>query len=181
MALAEFTSAGSRDFRQRYLGVYGWYTNGQKEVLVYVSHVDERYTRFTDSKGIVYTANADTGATFKFIPVTRKLFTYKGELYHIKRRPARQYQRGIAEGNTLIRNLTYNYEATLSFELLQAYLSGGDVISPYLAVSRDSVFLYDQVIGLVLGTELILDNDMYLQEVTDAVKRSGLKYKVTLS
>ena len=65
MALEEFTSGGARDFRQRYLEVFGFFPVEDREILVRVTEVSDARMSFTDERGIQYTAYADKGVFFR--------------------------------------------------------------------------------------------------------------------
>ena len=185
MAIAEYTSGFSRDFRQRYNGVFGFYTTGSgKEILVKISDVGERQCKFVDADGDEYFAYPDKGVSFKFIPVNRKLFIHNGSLCCAQRKPARQWQRGICESNTQITNISGGFVEKIDFQRLISYLSGGKDeyfvmrISDKFGFYFDRVYLYDVRIGKKDGDTITLENSLFVQELKDAVRDAKLDIKV---
>ena len=189
MALEEFTSAGSRDFRQRYLDVFGYFPTERGDVLVRVNHVDDAKTTFVDAKGLSYTAYADKGVVFRFIPITKRLFFYKKNLCLAHRKPARQYQRGITYNNTTMQTM-FGDALTVDFDTIEAYSNNRDpdtdkgdlLINNMLAIYSNSVYLYNLNIGAVLQSSkrIVLHTKLFRQELTDSLRDNGLNYEVVL-
>ncbi len=185
MALEEFTSGGHRDFRQRYLEVYGFFPVEDREILVNVTNVGENNMSFVDARGISYTAYADKGVVFRFIPVNKRLFYHDGQLCYASRRPARQYQRGITHANTEFRTV-YGHGLEVDFATVKSYVNSRDkknagkclILSDFLGITDNMLFLYNQNIGVVYGNKLELNTPLFKQEVMDAVKANGLSYEV---
>ena len=187
MALEEFTSGGSRDFRQRYLNVFGYFPTGGSEVLVKVTEVDNTKTVFVDERGLSYTAYADKGVMFKFIPVTKRLFFHDSELCLVTRKPARQYQRGITYENTNMQTV-FGGGVEIDFDSIHSYSKNkqhkGDshnlLLNDMLAIYASSLFLYNHNIGYVSGKSIALTNPLFKQEVSDAIRDKGLNYEVVV-
>jgi hypothetical protein len=183
MALEEFTSAGSRDFRQRYLDVYGYFPTSNGDVLVKVTSVDEHKTVFTDAKGLQYTAYADKGVMFKFIPVIKRLFFFNNDLCLAQRKPARQYQRGICHANTTIVGIVGGY-FDVGFDIINAYgkpvksVGSNCLLNDITAIYDGTVYLYNTNIGTVFGKHIVLSQPLFKQEVMDAVRNAELDYEV---
>lgn len=186
--LVEYTQRTARDFRQRYEGVYGFYpkSNGE-EVLVYVSSVDDREMKFTDSKGASYTAYADQGVTFKFIPLNRKLFIYKKELILASRVPARQWQRGICQGNTRMQYVSMMLsDLPISFSTVEAYLAAdkelykefstklltasSGVLSPLIGWTCGELYVTNQKVGNIRTDHVEVTNEFFIQEIRDCFR-----------
>ena len=187
MALEEFTSGGSRDFRQRYLNVFGYFPTGDSEVLVKVTEVDTTKTVFVDERGLSYTAYADKGVMFKFIPVTKRLFFHDGELCLVTRKPARQYQRGITYENTNMQtvfggNIDIDFDSIHSYSKSREYKGNSHnmLLNNMLAIYADGLFLYNHNIGVITGNKARVHNPLFKQEVSDALRDKGLNYEVVV-
>ena len=195
MALEEFTSGGARDFRQRYLGVWGYYpTPSGEKLLVYMSNINERETRFVDAQGIEYTAKVDQGVFFQFIPIEKRLFTYDNMLVLAARIPARQYSRGMSDANTSFREVRYSDYIPVSAKTINAYAnpvydvvidSGKTVqlLSPMFGIHLCSVFLYDRRIGSVqydknLKLHIRVEEPLFYQELVDVVRERKINIEV---
>lgn len=185
MALAEFTSNGWRDFNQRYVETYGWYTSKDKEILVRVESATESVATFVDADGIQYSANADKGVKFKFVPLNRTLFQYKTGVVLVERKPARQYKRGICLQNTRIRSIVAATNSQLDFELINAYINPKyPVVSERYTLINKSfclvdgryIYLYNMIIGHYspFTNTYSLIYPMFRQEFCDAVRDAGL-------
>jgi len=187
MALEEFTSEGARDFRQRYLDVFGYFPTGNSYVLVKVTEVFDTKTNFVDDRGLVYTAYADKGVMFKFIPIVKKLFFYKKKLCFAHRKPARQYQRGITYNNTIMQSVFGDY-MPVEFDTIQAYSNNQEqdtekhdvLLNDMLAFYAGSVYLYNLNIGVVMpqSKRVLLTNPLFKQELMDSIRDRGLTYEV---
>lgn len=185
MALEEFTSGGARDFRQRYLDVFGFFPKEGGEILVKVTSVDDKKMTFVDNRGITYTAYADQGVLFRFIPVVKRLFFHEGTLCIAHRKPARQYQRGITYNNTTfqtVRGATVDIE----FNTIADY-SGkantakhGRILSDYLGVFNDTMYLYTNPIGTIIGTKVVLNDTTFKQEVADCLRNNKLTMEIVV-
>lgn len=188
--LEEFTGFGSRDFRSRYTNSYGYYTvpGSGKKVLVFMEVVDDREASFKDQKGNKYSANADTGVVFDFIPVRKKLFISEDELYLIERKPARQWARGINSANTRLSLVNRGAAIGLSFKRIVASLEPAQyqhvgairLLSDQFAICNGVVFIYDKAIGKWnQDTKTIaLESRLFIQELQDLVSRLGKNWKV---
>lgn len=186
--LVEYTRGTARDFRQRYEGVYGFYpkSNGE-EVLVFVSSVNEQVMKFKDSKGASYTANADQGVTFKFIPLNRKLFVYNKELILANRVPARQWQRGICQGNTRMQYVSRMLsDLPIFFHTVEAYLAAdkelykefstklltysSGVLSPLIGWTCGDLYVTNQKVGNIRTDHVEVTNEFFIQEIRDCFR-----------
>lgn len=197
--LEEFNSRGSRDFRQRYEGCYGFFKPPQAEhkLMVLLRGIQEDRLSFLDENGISMEAVADRGHVFEFIPVQRKLFLYNNRLHYISRRPARQWQRGISDNNTQVRDITRGEFVSVNFKRLQAALDDGPpklstlekyckekvaafLISQHFGVSDEQVFLYNTVIGTFdkETSTITLTEPVFKQELSDAIREAKFPLKV---
>lgn len=185
MALAEFTSNGWRDFNQRYVETYGWYTSKDKEILVRVESATDSVATFVDADGIQYSANADKGVKFKFVPLNRALIPYKAGVVLVERKPARQYKRGICAQNTRVRSITNIIAPQLDFELINAYINPTyPVVTKHFTLINKAfciagntyIYLYNMIIGHYnpLNNSYSLIYPMFRQEFSDAVRDAGL-------
>ena len=195
---AQFTSDGSRDFRQRYEGTFGFHTTeSKKRLLVRIISVNEEEMKFEDKGRSEYVAYSDHGTEFEFLSPVKRMFDHRGKLSLIFRRPARQYQRGISQANTQI--LTISTGAVLAptfqnltcafadegfngakFKLWEKGERDEIVLSPMLGVAGKRVFLYNVDIGTVEERTFKVAG-LFLQEVKDCVRDCGIDYKVEVA
>lgn len=189
------TTSNSGDFSQRYAGTYGWLHLEGKREFVYVADVDNRRCYFNKAGDVQYHANADTGVIFEFIPVDKGWFnTTDGKLYFLQRRPARQFKRGIAETNTGVFDdrmrqvkLTYKLLATIFEDGFDAWshktLARPGALSKHFAITDNNgtIMLYDAKIGQVVDGVVVLENNLFLQELQDTLKRKNMSAKVIVN
>lgn len=193
----KFMSSNAGDFRQRYRGTYGFFITAAKRTLVMLSDVstENRSVHFSDSRGVTYQLNvdADDDIGFEFIPPRSAWHnTSKGPML-VGRVAARQYQRGICQANTSIRDI-HGRNMGVSFETLAPIFDGREItpakasekgmfaINPHFAVATDigGVFLYNQRIGAVEKKDdhfiVKLEKDsMFAVELGDAFRRASIK------
>jgi len=195
--IEEFKSDGWRDFAQRYKETYGWYlTDTGRKVLVQLVDVSETTLKFAGKEGQTYTALADKGNRFEFLPLERAVYNTPKDVYYCSRVPARQWRRGVHNANTSITNLLgggWGGEK-LSFDLLEqifqestpsdyipSFLSGareGLALNSMFAMGKNRVFLYNRVIGEYKNGTITLTNDLFAQEISDLMRDLVLPYKV---
>ena len=189
--IAEFTSNGAEDFRQRFRGVFGWFISPEtkNETLVKVTDVTARQTTFVDKEGQEYVAFADKQLQFKFIPVQQSVFTFDGMPYLAQRVPARQYRRGICGDNTSIRSVASYVGRPVDFGVVEAYVNGvrdphsmlnhktRRVLTRQLSIVDGNVYIYDAHIASLLdGGDMYIVQDMFRQEVLDFLAKYGHNY-----
>jgi len=195
MALEEFTSGGARDFRQRYLGVYGYYPlpSGEK-ILVYLSTITERETKFVDAAGVEYTAKVDQGVFFQFVPIEKRLFTMDNTLILAERRPARQYSRGMSDNNTAFLDVGYSDPINVNARSITAYTNpvyvtklnadaAVQLLSPMFGIRYHLVYLYNRDIGVIIYNKdkpptIKVRDDMFYQELVDVVRERKIEVEV---
>lgn len=200
MALDTFQSMTSRDFRQRYQGSYGWYTDKatQKRTFVLMTDVQEMIVNFIDENENKYQVVADTGVMFDFVPVQKKLFVYKKELMYIRRRPQRQWARGINLQNTrLCSVLKPGGDVALSFPRMVASMQPhGDVkdnitklanneinvasLTNQFGVVDGKLYLYDNLVGEFAHDlqQIRVLEPMFKQEIVDLMMKNSVPYGV---
>ncbi len=195
-ALSRFNAG---DFRQRHAGTFGFIQVNGKPKLVYVNSVDSDSASFSDSDGFRYSAKADGGFEFDFIPVERKWHnTPEGAILSL-RYAARQWRRGICPDNTQLYEISHGrytavevnfhtiskiYEtAALTIKEIQdRYNSSFSVaLNHAFAVdSKNKVYLFDRVIGTrVKPNEVRLTMPIVTQELLDCFRDIGLNVAVT--
>lgn len=179
----EFTSYGTRDFVQRYAETYGWLErNGKPNLLVKLLKITDSFLNFTDETGFEYTALSDRGNWFTFIPVVKGSYLYKDTIVVVQRIPARQWRRGICEENTSIKTIE-GVSLDTNFEVLKAIFSPvqnttietfkhtleGDrvLFNPQFSIYKNRFYVYDNVIGTYESGKVMLNNDLFQQEITD--------------
>lgn len=175
------TISNIADFKQRYLGVFGWlHTNKHP---VYISSVNSRQVVFTDSEGAEFYAAVGGGAQFEFAPVVRGWYATPTNTYYMTRVPARQWKRGIAEENTHIALSTaVNYsfhgdqwKAAVFDVLKHIDHTGPTVFSKHFAKIVDKLYIYNQAIGVFINDSKVqLTSDLFRQEFSDVVRRKNL-------
>ncbi len=115
------TRANAQDFSQRYRNCYGWLEKSPTEkVLIQITGVDTNQVTFNTVKSKGFFAYCDKNVIFEFLPVTRGFIPTKDQVLLFTRIPARQFQRGISNGNTAVQVLSGRGFLTtdLSLELL---------------------------------------------------------------
>lgn len=179
----EFNSNGWKDFQQRYLNTYGWYTkDDHSSVLVKVSKVTPEKVVFVDEFSTEYFALSNVGNIFSFLPVQRGLYYYDGTIIYLARIPARQFKRGICQENTLLTNIKTMAHFYISHDLLknvfgiasnptiikfkEAY-TGDVLLNKVFAIVNKQVYLYNRKIGEYKNKEVILSNTLFKQELVD--------------
>ena len=204
----KFTSLGVQDFKQRYQGTYGFFTNKGKRHLTRLENVvtsgGVSYVEFVDRVGMEYKllqdAKDDT-CGFEFIPPKCAFYnTSKGAPYIVNRVPARQYQRGICDRNTSIKDLTgrsypvdfktlvalfedvTSVHAALEAALKSESDARGIAISQQFAISlsEQTIKCFNTVIGRCVYqdkkfTVTLESPELWQQEIMDAFKRSNLE------
>lgn len=192
---ATLTSINHRDFSQRYGGTFGWLLkdDGNKK-LVKVDHVNEDFVEFTDSSGLPFRAMADKGVHFEFIPVDKGWYLGKSNtLYFMYRIPARQWKRGIHPDNTRIASAAkVDYGQKIDLPLLEdIFVPGMDnwrkmpkppmALNEFFAIDKDNnLWFYNKKIGKLVENVLKLNNELFYQEVLDAVRRKDYNFTVAI-
>jgi hypothetical protein len=122
----KFTSADAEDFRQRYLGTFGFFRQGNKKVLVQLNKIstdrNQKVVEFKDKDGssyLLYADSKDESIGFEFLPPKMEYHNGDdGRSYSLRRIPHRQYLRGICDRNTQIRTV-YGNEVPVGFPALE--------------------------------------------------------------
>jgi hypothetical protein len=190
-----------RDFSQRYLGTYGWYTtDSNKKILVYIDNIDDYSMRFKDAKGGVYSANANKGVFFEFLPLNKGVYNSasRDDVLFVRRIPARQWSRGIHRNNTEILSLSGKIGTRVDFQSLgdifldtdrnkfiHDYMEGKRTcvaLSDALCFIGGDVYIYNNPIGTVdkRTNKIVLTTDTFFQECMDAVVKFGLPMQVVV-
>lgn len=183
-----YTSRNAEDFRQRYIGCFGWFIpESKKEIPVYLDRIKENTLFFTGLDGVPYHTYVDSGVQFKFASMRKAIYSgLDGKVYYLQRQPARQWRRGICQGNTSMYLLTDSGAMDVAIDLesmsniLNCEVKNSNVLSEQFAVVAESVYLYNIVIGYCrLGTiKLKKGYEMFTQDILDAVRDSKLNFKV---
>lgn len=201
----KFTSVDSGDFRQRYLGTFGFFRRGNdRPLLTKINAIDARVT-FIDKDGTAYTLNPDSpnDIGFEFIPPKAAWHNTSYGAYLVKRVPARQWLRGICAKNTRI-TTPAGHQAAVDFPMLEQIYgktfpkadaldlyrkmpkgkTGYFAISDLIAVDGNirKVWCLDMSIGSFEDSDglfkITLDDDMWTTEVRDAFRRAELKVEI---
>lgn len=190
--IEEFKSNGWKDFQQRYQGVYGWFEKEDKsQLLVKLTVVTENELVFTDKNKLRFSAIADQGNKFSFLPVVRGLYNTERGVVYVSRIPAKQYRRGICQDNTSILDVATGAPLDVGFNMLEGIygysqqpaitsfkrLGGGNAaLDNTFAVVDNSVYVYNVKIGVYDApkAKFILSNKLFQQEMTDVCTRLQL-------
>jgi hypothetical protein len=191
----EYKSDTQRDFVQRFVGTYGWYSKANgNEILVRVDEIYNGKLNFVDSSGFKYVANPDAGNVFSFIPLEKGLHNYNDDVIFCRRVPQRQWKRGICSGNTRVDSLVSNDQIDLTFDLMETVFnpveksrnlskfisshSGNAALSSSFAVANKKLFVYNICIGNLDGDTFKLTDRLFAQEVQDTLRNLNLDMKV---
>jgi len=194
----EFKSEFAKDFAQRYQGVFGWFEKPDKtQLLVQLTRVGEDELTFVDIKGHKFSAYADQGNCFSFLPVERGVYNTPDGVLAIRRHPARQYKRGICPDNTMFQNLSSGAAVSVSFKTVDSVYSTdqavaveqfkkkliGDVaFNKIFALANNQLYVYNLVIGSYdpKEKEFVLHAKIFKQEIEDLVTRLQLPILVSV-
>lgn len=195
----EFTRNGATDFQRRYLGTYGFFVAGEgKKVLVQVDGVSEEQVQFRDKNKNPYTANADQGNVFEFMPVERGLYDCGDDMIAMERKPARQWKRGVCAENTSLWMFSRGDWGTVTFDRLAAtftarakkdmetnlqdWLNGkrrGVAFTQQFGAWDGNLYLYYNKIGTITpDKKLCVVNPLFGQELKDVMRDTELNFKV---
>lgn len=184
------TQDSLRDFKQRYHNTIGSIIkeDGSRD-WVFIDEVREDGVLFKDNKGNSFHAVNGLGTEFEFTQVPMGWFnTSKGPIL-FSRKPAKQYQRGIAKANTLVRNsdlcsidltlarvaeaFTYNkkWEGKLPWALNKFFCIGG----------KNILYFYSEPIGMIENNVIKISAACQVaQELRDTIQRLALPFTVEL-
>lgn len=185
------TGSTAADFRQRYENTYGYYLGEEdKKILVHVTKVTQREMAFKSLSGeFVCFANKDV--QFEFLPVQRGFVDSSLGLFYFSRHPARQWQRGMSDGNTKLYKSSNGW-ATASLtletltELLHYPLACADSVAAYFekkqqhaalskhfAIIKGLVYFYEVSVGEIdKKHQITLNNTLVLQELSDLLRKN---------
>ncbi len=186
------TRENAHDFSQRYAQTYGWLINENKRDFVYITEVGGNACYFTKGSDVLYHAVIDSNVFFEFIPVDKGWFnTNDGKLIFLQRHPARQFKRGIAEGNTnaftpdnRVTKLSYKLLSTIFVDGFDNWahtdLSKIGAISKHFAVTdkEGTIMMYNAPIGKFINGVIVLNDDLFKQELQDTLRRKNIDVKV---
>lgn len=184
-----FTSENRRDFHQRYHGCFAWYIpdHGDKH-LVRINQINDKSVNFITEDGTAYTANIDQGVTWEFTQLERGWYTSSDDqAWYVFRIPQRQFARGISHANTGLYKLNKHLKAMdISFSsvkdvCLDIKKDTNDIVvlSKHFAINQKEVYMYDNIIGSRNKNVLTIHNELFMQEICDAVRRRGNKFEVS--
>lgn len=193
----EFTRSGSVDFSRRYQGTFGYFCSGEKKVLVSVETVGENSVHFLDKHKNPYTANADQGNVFEFLPVEQGLYDCGDDLIHVCRRPARQWKRGICLENTNLYSFNNRQAVGVTFARLESIfgekpkvanlykqvMAGqrrGCALNTQFGIHDNAVYCYNRMVGSRTKDTLTVEG-LWQQELRDIARDLGLDFKVEVS
>jgi len=196
----EFKSDTSKDFAQRYQGTYGWYEkeDGNK-ILVQLTSIKESVLTFKDINETTYTALADKGNNFHFIPVEKAVYNIEDGVVYVQRVPNRMWKRGLCDENTNFKLLTENgvgVHVINNFKLIESCFGkkSTDAVTKWLldrknpvafdtifSVVGKSLFVYDKIIGEVKGNVFVLSSNLFEQEISDLMRYQKLPFTMEIS
>jgi hypothetical protein len=195
----KFMSANAGDFRTRYQGTFGFYTNEGKgqRFLSKLTFVDNVVT-FVDKRNIEYKMNPDSenDIGFEFLPPESKWNNTKNGAVYVERGAARQFTRGVSERNIKIYTLNGElgllntrvdfeslesiYESNLSYKEAFAAFTAKKVpscaLSKKLAMTPKALYVLATKCGKVLELtpeKVVLqltEPELFRTEFNDALK-----------
>lgn len=203
----KFLSGDSGDFRQRYEGTYGFFSDKSKgtRLLCYLERVDldasPRQVIFRDHRDVDFSIRADIqdDIGFEFLPPKSSYYNTATDVFYVERIAARQFKRGICGHNTVIyrlNNLGYRpdrvnfdalssiFEKQISFEEAAKLFSSGKrsaiCLSSFLAINNDALYLNREPIGRVGDGKINLTESgtLFIAELQEALKNCGLTYAI---
>lgn len=198
--LDSLTSNNWRDFRQRYVGTYGFFpTESGKKILVKVADAGQQQTTFIDKDHVIYHTYANKGTLLEFIQVERGWYNTPEGAVLLSRIPARQWQRGISDANTAMfvckntiikRGLDFttldnifSHPISLQDALVNRHTK--KVVSVALnkrfAVSgSDTLYLYQRIVGQfsIKNQSIEIHDPLFKQEIQDMNVRLGFFYQI---
>lgn len=183
------TPDNSRDFRARYINTVGALVKeGGEKQWVWIKEVNDTKVSFSDLLGKDYEAINGKGVEFEFTQVPMGWYnTSKGPMLFM-RKPARQWQRGIASGNTRIYNSDMN-PLHISLENVADAMSFKGVrkdwpwaLSKFFCVNKDKELLFlDDTIGTLKDETFTVGNTCsVVQELQDTLRRLGMPHIVVM-
>lgn len=198
------TENNSGDFKQRYEHTFGWYLGNETPLLVFIEYSDSEQVKFTDVKGNTFIAYANSDIQFEFIPLNKGFFQLKdGSVVLLERIPARQWKRGISSSNTRVTAYSINTSNSgisinttkpfgLTLELLNEIFSSDYklpnkfirdklVLSDAFAIIGHYIYVWSIKIGDYKNKVITLYTDLFLQEITDVVKRNTHEFEVLVN
>lgn len=158
----KFTSSESNDFRQRYMGTYGFFTRKGNRTLTKLTSItadgSASTVEFEDKDKLKYLLKADSkeeGLGFEFLPPKSAYYnTTDGVPLLVTRIPARQYLRGLCDKNTEIRNFSGNIG--ISFDSL-GKIFGVDVpIMQAMAAMKKAIKASDLNAGIAVSPQFVV-------------------------
>lgn len=186
--ITKFDPRTARDFRQQFEGTIGWVIpESKRELMVYVENVNDRRVLVRDVNGFDYSIVGDADLSFRFQQVDAGWYPYKNTAAYMWRVPARQWSRGVNSNNTRINYMDESGrfgELSPDIATMTEMYSGAKVpglidkhfyISPQgvLYLHRDSIGKFNKNTGTI-----ILDSNIFMQEINDIIRRNSLSYKV---
>ena len=181
-----FTTENARDFNARYVGSYGLYVDEARgtKIPVYLKTTEGATLYFENLDGVEFHTRANSGITFEFMQMTRKLYpALDGHIYYVCRRPARQWTRGVSDNNTQAYRLCNHGPSPVSInhKLIKSLLSpdaktadGNILLSDQFAIVDNIVYLYNNVIGEYYKSksriELLSNYSEFKVELEDALR-----------
>jgi len=158
----KFTSAESNDFRQRYLGTYGFFTRKGNKTLTKLVAINAdgaaSTVEFEDKDRLKYLLKADSmeeGLGFEFLPPKSAYYNTKdGEPLLVSRIPARQYLRGLCDKNTEIRNFVAS--VGVSFDTLEKIFGTTVPIPEAFAAMKDAEARGSLSAGLAISAAFVV-------------------------
>jgi hypothetical protein len=185
------TTENASDFSARYISTIAWYSpssSDEKKFPVFIEEAGPSYVAFRDKDDNHFTAPCDSGVSFEFKQAERGWYYHPNRnAYCICRLPARQWKRGIGEGNTQVwvvtpglrlRHVSFQFELLAELFLHQQTITAADIRDQYKQNCKDES-IKGIAYPLVLSRMLALaDNKVYLYH--SVVGDRSLRYPNTL-
>ena len=121
----KFTSRDAGDFRQRYLGTYGYFRRNGQQSLVRLDRINtdgsHKSVEFVDCDGLrseLYPDSDDETTGFSFLPPRIAYHNTSNGAYLLRRVAQRQYLRGISDQNMRITTV-FGQAIPVDFQILR--------------------------------------------------------------
>lgn len=198
--IEQITSDNYREFSARYLGTIGFLrSKSNKKIVVSVDEITSKAVTVTDSEGVNYNLNSDTGCYLEFTQVPSQWYQPdENHIVFLTRKPERQWKRGINTENTSMmlpdgagavgiacRPTVTKLAAVLTpEEEIGAFATHPEIKcglwSKYFAWAVNYVWVKDMLIGTVdhKAKEITLSYPQFNQELRDALVRTNSFYCV---
>ena len=172
---------------------------GFGDKLFYVNRVTKDLISGHDSESTVFELWLSDSLPFAidYILPHHAVFQYQDRAVQLRRRPTRQYRRGLHPDNVRISDVLTEHTYDLSFNILEAYVGKQQYPTLKEAIasanistaltnrmayvpSKKAIYLDTFPIALVVGDEIRVTKAIFFKELQQYANTFGIGYKVTV-